>query len=428
MTRMKTTGVSLAFAACAAAGVRADSPAFVGDLTVTTNALTRCVEVTYNLEREAIVTFDALTNGVSIGGRHLRRLTGAVNRRVAAGHQTLQWAPDSEWAGADGLSLRVRAYATDNPPDYLVASLILNETVRFYETADALPGGLSDPVYATDALVMRKVPAKGVRCRLGTPTTEPLRAANAREWLHTVEFTNDYYAAVYPVTQAQYRRLMGSSGGAFLTGTDAPRRPVTSIAYSAIRGLGSNSLPLGGHQVTDASYIGKLRAFTGIRSLDLPTEARWEYAARAGCGNSLYTGVDLDTATSAASTAELDEVAWTYSNTSTNAVKNSTMPVGLKRPNAWGLYDMIGNCMEICLDYATTDWQSHFGSTIAIDPVGPTTWNTGSPMCGLRSSSPWDGANALKDYRVGVRFFVQFTDKDSPHNYRGFRVFCDASL
>jgi len=427
MSRMKTMGLALAVAASATAGVRADAPAFVGDLTVTTNALTRCVEVAYNLQREAIVTLDVLTNGVSIGGRYLRRQTGAVNRRVTAGPQSLQWLPDPEWAGADGLTLRVRAYALDDPPECLVASLTTN-VVRFYESVAALPGGISDKRYATDYLVMRKIPAKGVRCKLGTPTTEPIRGGDPREWLHTVEFTNDFYAAVFPVTQAQYKHIMNSSGGAFTSGADAPRRPVTRIPFSSVRGL-TYSWPENGHQVDEASFLGKLRARTGIRSLDLPTEARWEYAARATCGNSLYTGVDVTT--SAASTNDVDEVAWTYFNTLTNATVNSTMPVGLKKPNAWDLHDTIGNCFEFCLDYATTDWQTLYGSTVAIDPPGPTTDYSKiiNTMRGLRSSSPWPDGKAMPNYRVGARSFqIYGTDSQSWHDYRGFRVFCDASL
>lgn len=427
MAKIKTKGFSLAAAALAMFGARAEVPTFVGELTVTTNALTRCVEVAYELDREAIVTLDVLTNGVSIGGRYMRRQTGAVNRRVAAGPQTLQWLPDPEWDGADGLSLRVRAYATDNPPDCLVASLTTN-IVRFYESVEALPGGISDRRYATDFLVMRKIPAKGVRCKIGTPTTEPLRGGDPREWLHVVEFTNDFYAAVFPVTQAQYRHVMSNSGGAFTSGADAPRRPVTRIPFSAVRGL-KYSWPEDGHRVDENSFLGKLRARTGIRSLDLPTETRWEYAARATCGNSLYTGVDVTNG--AASTNDVDEVAWTYYNTLTNETVNSTMPVGLKKPNAWDLYDTIGNCFEFCLDYATTDWKTLYGDAVAVDPPGPTTGYAQivNTMRAMRSSSPWPDGKAMPNYRVGLRSFQLYQqDNQSNHDYRGFRVFCEASL
>ena len=95
---------------------------------------------------------------------------------------------------------------------------------------------------------------------------------------------------------------------------------------------------------------------------DLPTEAQWEYACRAGTITSLNSGENI-TVTSG-TCPNLTEVGWYTANSAVNGVKQ-THTVGEKLPNAWGLYDMHGNVWEWCLD-----WLGDYPSTAVEDPAG----------------------------------------------------------
>ena len=325
----------------------------VSDVAVSVDAVNRTTAVTYKLSEAAVVTFDVRTNGVSIGGAYLQGTVGDVNRKLSAGEKTLTWC----WPkGADGVALTAGATATvtawplDNLPDYIVCDFSENNTLSFYANAESIPGGIQDDRYKTDCFVLRRIPAKGVVWKMGSPDGESGRVANA-ETRHLVTFTNDYYMAVYETTQRQYEWLMGGesedSDYFTLSVTNAPTAPMDGLKHwQNLRGAGGGSEGWTPPDYTvrggrSSLPLGRLSSRLGF-TCDIPTDAEWEYACRAGEGSARYDGTD-DAST-------IDELAWHSGNSG-----GKIHPVGLKQPNRWGLYDMYGNVVERCLDWYTTN-------------------------------------------------------------------------
>ena len=214
---MKTL-VSMLFLGAAAAAQA--TPAISVD--AVTQGATRAVTVSYTLSGEpAVVTLDAVTtNGAAMAASDLLVVSGGANRLMPTGNHTLVWQPSADSGfgpfNAGAVKVTLKAWPTNAPPDYLVIDLIQKERgARYYTCADAIPGGITDVRYKTDYLVLRRIPAAGVKWRMGSPSTEVGSAAyRASERTHLVELTEDYYCGVYPTT---YRQTYWLNGKSFLT-------------------------------------------------------------------------------------------------------------------------------------------------------------------------------------------------------------------
>lgn len=322
-----------------------------------------------------VVTFDVLTNGVPVGPQP--DLEGTINELLEpdAAERTFTWRPSGGLSAADlaGAEFRLTAWPTNALPPYLVIDIAgKTEPNRYYPSAAHLPnGGLRNRFYATERLVMRRIPAAGVTWYMGSDTTtDPQR--NSNETRHQVTLTSDYWFSIYPVTKRQYLNMGGDSSklNMRLT-TDSEDHPATGFSQGSgttgntLRGSPSDGInwPNTGTNVLATSPIGRFRTATGIL-FDLPTEAQWEYACRAGTGTAIYDGSTTLTTDIANRLA-----AW-YGNSKTRYkpsgnIDVATLPVGSFEPNAWGIYDLYGNVWETCLDWYT--------ATLAdeTDPKGP---------------------------------------------------------
>ena len=368
-----TASLTLAFAFALAATAEPE----VSALSVVQNS-SRVVTIDFTLSETAIVTLDMTTNGVSIGPDNFRLIHDAqsdsrdypANKVVPAGRHVFMWRAREDWPDhvfTNGeFAVELKAWSLSSPPDYMVVDLTTRSNRWFYASAADLPEGgiktadpsdavavseLTNDVYRTTKLVMRRIPAAGNKWRMGSPTSET-QWRNASEVLHYVTLTEDYYLGIYPLTKWQMRLLFRTLSAFEVT-------PLSNYAYKDFRGTPSSTAwnwPANGHDVDPSAYssMQTIRFFTGLQ-FDFPTEAQWEYACRAGTEGALHDGTTVFNGTAA------EALGWGSSNTST------IMPVGLKRPNAWGLYDMHGNVWEWCLD----QYQTH-PSTPQIDPPGGT--------------------------------------------------------
>jgi formylglycine-generating enzyme required for sulfatase activity len=279
---------------------------------------------------------------------------------------------------------------------YLVVDLVTGAVANLTLAPPDLP---TSTEYKTDKMVFRRIPAGTFT--MGSPGDELGRDPD--ETLHQVTLTKDFYIGVFEVTQSQYQLIMGTNPSIYL-GDD---RPVEMVSWNAVR---SGTWPSG--VPAENSFMDKLRTLTGGLLFDLPIEAQWEYACRAGTtrayndytqnggegSDCLTTGIDQDT--------NLDPLAWyTYNN------GGSHRAVGTKQANAWGLYDMHGNVWEWCLDWYVAD----LGVDPVIDPIGGDTgsnrvirggsWDNFARYC--RSANRASPAPSDTYYHFGFRTAIQ---------------------
>lgn len=372
----------------------------------------RNVSIGYCLDgAPAVVTVDIFTNGVSIGESVFCNVAGAVNRVVQTGPNTITWAARKAWPDhiATNVMVKVTAWPTNSPPDYCVVDLTPPYDVRYYVSTNALPdGGITNRVYCRDRLVLRKIPAACATFCMGRA------GGGAKRMPHTVQLSSDYYMGIYALTAKQYNDIAGTSLNGDNKYGDPLENPVRSLNPDDLRGV-DFQWPLSGHEVSPDSVIGTLRSRTGL-DFDLPTDAQWEFACRAGTSTRWSYGSG-----DGMTDAQKAEYGWfgyltpyinfygattnkTTGAVTTNQYWGATHPVGLLKPNPWGLYDMHGNVWEMCLDYLIDDnndwtWVENDYHDPVFDPAGvPTVSVRRVGRGGSNNNSPDDSDSSTRHY------------------------------
>ena len=447
----------------AAASVAAFAAQFAWAVPVVSNvnmsqSSAKRVDITYSLSEAAVVTLEIQTNAntsasaddpgwTSIGGAAVGNAQGDVWKRVDAGSHTITWNPRQWWPDhviADGgARAKVTAWALDNPPDYMVvdiSSAAQPNTQKYYPAVDFLPGGiLGNPNYRTGMLVLRKIMAKDVKWMMGSTTLE-LGHNASREATHQVTLDNNYYIGVFLITQDQWSLVATNSAASATFSTKRSMRPMENISYNEVRNTHSTSstatsVDAGTISATPSSdsFLGLLRTKSGL-NFDLPSEAQWEFAARAGHGSG-YWG-DGSAITNDAIDANLSLQGRYKNNPATNTRETNnadktadpdvggTSIVGSYQQNSWGLYDMFGNIMEWCLDWGE-DNISNFGGAVNIDPSNPLKTLSGATGS-TRSLRGGSWQNVAGDCRPAYRNRAGAGNRKN--YYGGFRVVCPVEI
>ena len=315
------------------------------------------------------------------------RLTGRVYEYwTPSGETTLTLGKHRIWWDSRAVGLREASEAVDVRvlyffPTYCVIDLSDGPNAVVYPVSylSNLPSKGWTDEYKTDKLVLRRIPA-------GTF----VMGSDQTNKSHRVTLTRPFYMGVFEVTQKQWELVMGSWPGSSPSSSygcgDA--YPAYYVSYNDIRGSSSGARWPASSAVDASSFLGRLRARTGL-DFDLPTEAQWEYACRAGTATTYYWGDAKDGA-----------YAWYRDNSD-----STTHPVGTRLPNAWGLYDMSGNVWERCRDWYRT-------LAYGADPVGSA---SGSARVGRGGSWFYDSVYCTSSYRNG-------SDPSNRSVYNGFRL------
>ena len=240
-------------------------------------------------------------------------------------------------------------------PLYMVIDLSGGTTASSFPISylDAVPAGGWTDEYKTTKLVMRRI-EPGTFVMGCTSDEVGFWGDDALNAVCTVTLTKPYYIGVFQVTQRQYELVTGKTPSYYSGST----RPVETVSYDILRGTDKGSQWPQSSEVDSGTFMAVIRQKTAINTFDLPTDAQWEYACRAGTTTALNNGTNLQ---DEFEDSELDKLAqYRYRGTGTSVV-------GSYLPNAWGLYDMHGNVWEWCLD-----WYGHGDGVPMVDPVGPT--------------------------------------------------------
>ena len=278
--------------------------------------------------------------------------TTDVPASAANGTHTITWdAP--EGVRRTDCTMSAAVYATDVPSgdDYMVIDL--NTGVVTWEgmlaSQAASNARYNTDTYKTTKMVLRKVPKTADSASLpngpfasGYPTgdadhTLPNLTSTPRNWATD----RDYYIGVFPVTQYQQTSVYGgwssSQNTTAIEGNTMAHRPAESLTWDLIRGSIASTASISTIDMitSNSSFFQRLMCKTGNKfAFDLPTEVMFEIAERAGATTYYYWGNTMDTS---------------YVVCSENS-GGSTVAVGSRLPNAWGVYDTCGNVWEYMRD------------------------------------------------------------------------------
>ena len=252
-------------------------------------------------------------------------------------------------------------------------------------TTSSRSSNIQTQTYMANGVQFKMVAVTGGTFLMGATSEQDPYAESDESPVHQVTL-GDFNIGETEVTQELWQAVMGSNPSSF----KGSKLPVERVSWNDCQ-----------------TFITKLNQLTG-QTFRLPTEAEWEYAARGGTTTSLYNGENINIV-GVYNSPNLDPLAWYGGNCGQNYTssagcdvsngydisgwfekqyndsKGGTHPVGRKQPNAYGLYDMLGNVWEWC-----QDWYGSYGSSSQTNPQGPSTGSFRVNRGGSWFSGAWD--------------------------------------
>jgi formylglycine-generating enzyme required for sulfatase activity len=222
------------------------------------------------------------------------------------------------------------------------------------------------------AVVVELIGVPAGEFMMGTPPGAP--RANKGEFYHKVRISRPFYLGKYEITQKQWWTFWGKPIPAA-----SEQLPATVISWMDAKGFMADLNARFGKQLPKGMVF------------RLPTDAEWEYAARAGTTTPYYFGDDP---------TQLVDYAWCRANAT------NEMPVGLKKPNPWGFHDITGNVWELCLDYFCPDKTTT--NEVSIDPINLT---PDQPVAATVRGGSFHGQDGPESLRTAAQWGNIWPDK-----------------
>ena len=264
--------------------------------------------------------------------------------KMAPGKRRIVWDADADVSSGystDSLAVTVVAGKFYDYPQYCVVDISGGATASSYPVSylDAVPDGGWTDEYKTNKIVLRLI-YPGVF----------VQGPNEIGWMRddsyrTVTLTEPFYMAIFETTQCQWEKVMGGPGK---VGTRVPTGAIypQKVCLNEVRGKDANLAWPTSRVVNTGTFLHNMRVKT-LMEFEVPTEAQWEYACRAGsAANTIY-----------------------WKEYPTDPISQYIIPtkVGEEEPNGWGLYDMLGNIAEWTVDKC----QPSYGYDPVVNPLGP---------------------------------------------------------
>jgi len=372
------------------------------------------------------------------GQQVLTNLTEAISGErygVGDGAHTLTWDPTYGGAVPDKKVLTdvtATVSIADDAKQYMVIDMSGGPDAAAFpvEFVSAPPaGGWNQDIYkgtaATTKLVLRRIPATTFRTGMTEAETNHFPLSEYPGWVahdrRTVTLTHDYYIGIFETTVLQCKKISGGSSNQY------DKRPNRSVTYGYVRGNTANSVASWPNYEAD-SFLDKLNkkvaatlatALPGYK-IELPTWAQWECACRGGVDTCFNNGKNWASDGTAEVDANLAVLGWYAGNQPSDLWQD----VGQKTPNAFGLYDMHGNVMELVRDTMWGNRQNGLTDPqtdpLLRDDSGYQSYKVWACGGGVMSPAKDCLCNSIKHNGTPTDTF----NSSDPRYYTGFRLAC----